>query len=609
MAHFRRKEWLPLFQTLTGIGIAVFYLCIFFSFHIYNLTGQSVSFGLAAVVTLLAVVMAVAHDALPIAILGVIGGFLSPVIFSAGGNHPYGLFSYVILIDLVALGAAYFRRWRALDLLCFMGTVALYQSWYVKYYRPEDQMLPALLFVSIFYILFLAIPTLYSLTRRLPEGVESLTLIAVDSLFSLFVYYNVLYRDYRYALGFVVLAQALLVFGLYNVWTVRVSRDSRTAQSLLIIALALVTLAIPIQLKLYGVPIAWAVEGVVFVWLGFRFRESIVRIGGAAALLLAAGGLVHRLPLHSLPFTPIFNLPFGSWALVIAAATGAAYLFHTRGEKTFELNEAIQWQAPDGLLAILAFLLAFILAAALLTMECALFWTTRRMENYANYQFDSLAVLWSIIPMATLWTIGAKRLAKAAPLAYVCFGLGGLVFLLGLGQYNHPTAVLALNATFLSKVVFISVLWWAAWTVPKIGLPEFERETALAFEVAGNVLLTVLLAFEFDRWSHHTDLISRRMGLALISAAWAVQAFSLIWVGLMMRKKPLRVLGFLLFGLTCGKVLLYDTNELEQIYRIVSFMATGLLLLLATWIYHRYSAALLGPQPAEQAQTPPEDQP
>ena len=66
----------------------------------------------------LAVVMAVAHDALPIAVLGVIGGFLSPVIFSSGGNHPYGLFCYVILVDSVALGAAYFRRWRALLLGC-----------------------------------------------------------------------------------------------------------------------------------------------------------------------------------------------------------------------------------------------------------------------------------------------------------------------------------------------------------------------------------------------------------------------------------------------------------------------------------------------------------
>jgi uncharacterized membrane protein len=91
--------------------------------------------------------MAVAHDAAPIAILGLIGGFLSPVLLSTGTNHPYALFTYIAILNFVAMGAAYFRRWRALDLFCFLGTSILYQGWYRKFYAP-DQMMPALLYTS-----------------------------------------------------------------------------------------------------------------------------------------------------------------------------------------------------------------------------------------------------------------------------------------------------------------------------------------------------------------------------------------------------------------------------------------------------------------------------
>ena len=86
--RFRRRNWDILFQVLTGGGIAAFYLCVFFSFQVYHLSDQPLSMVLAILVTALAVVMAVAHDAVSIALLGLIGGFLSPVLLSTGINHP-----------------------------------------------------------------------------------------------------------------------------------------------------------------------------------------------------------------------------------------------------------------------------------------------------------------------------------------------------------------------------------------------------------------------------------------------------------------------------------------------------------------------------------------
>jgi hypothetical protein len=51
---------------------------------------------------------------------------------------------------------------------------------------------------------------------------------------------------------------------------VRLRDDVRTRESLLVIGLVLTVLAVPIQLKLYAVALAWAAQGVLFVYLGVR---------------------------------------------------------------------------------------------------------------------------------------------------------------------------------------------------------------------------------------------------------------------------------------------------------------------------------------------------
>jgi len=93
--------------------------------------------------------------------------------------------------------------------------------------------------------------------------------------------------------------------------------DNRTAVSFLAITLGLVTLAIPIQLRLYGIPIAWAMEGAVFIYLGIRFRQMLSKIAGGVAFILAVVGLLSRLPLHRVFFTPCLMCPLAPGHLLL----------------------------------------------------------------------------------------------------------------------------------------------------------------------------------------------------------------------------------------------------------------------------------------------------
>jgi uncharacterized membrane protein len=69
----RRRGYPILFQTLTGGGLAAFYGCIYFYVQVYQLTGQTLSFAMLVLVTALALVMAVVHNAPFICFFGQLG--------------------------------------------------------------------------------------------------------------------------------------------------------------------------------------------------------------------------------------------------------------------------------------------------------------------------------------------------------------------------------------------------------------------------------------------------------------------------------------------------------------------------------------------------------
>ncbi|MFH0793170.1 MAG: DUF2339 domain-containing protein, partial [bacterium] len=397
---FRRKNWPILFYTLTGTGLAAFYLCIFFSFQVYKLSNQSLSFGLAVAVTALAVTLAVARNSVGVAVFAVIGGFLSPFLISTGENHPCVLFSYILLLDLVAMSAAYFRRWPGLDIFCFAGTILVYALWYGQFYA-RDQMSPALLFISLIYVFFLLIPILHTLVRRLPETNAGLTLLVANACLALMWYYRILYHDYEKILGGVVLAQAAAVFILHQAWVRRVGSKNLTAECLIVITLALVTASIPLELNLYGIAIAWAVEGALLNYVGVRIRRPLVEAMGAIALLLAAWKLLERLPLHTAHFIPVFNVPFGSWMFVVAACAIAAWIPRPNAD-AFE-----HWRK---LARVGALLLGFVLSCSLLSLEVIAFWEIlHRGPDFKIHCLTSLIVLWSLIAFAVTLVLDLRK--------------------------------------------------------------------------------------------------------------------------------------------------------------------------------------------------------
>jgi len=75
---------------------------------------------------------------------------------------------------------------------------------------------------------------------------------------------------------------------------------------------------------------------------------------------------------------------------------------------------------------------------------------------------------------------------------------------------------------------------------------------------------------------------------ASLSVFWAVYAIILLAVGIARRNKLLRLMGVGLFGVVIFKVFLYDLWSLGSLYRIISSITLGVILLIASFAYHKY---------------------
>ena len=90
-----------------------------------------------------------------------------------------------------------------------------------------------------------------------------------------------------------------------------------------------------------------------------------------------------------------------------------------------------------------------------------------------------------------------------------------------------------------------------------------------------------------------TTLISRDMAIGIVSAVWALHACVLIWHGLVSSYGIPSIRRVLLFAVAVCKTVLVDAFNLAGVYRIISWLGVGILLVVAALLYQRYSAVLL----------------
>ncbi|MDP3365818.1 MAG: DUF2339 domain-containing protein [Pseudomonas sp.] len=404
---------------LQGTGIAVLYLTVFAAMRLHPLLDPGMALGLLVAVTLFSAILAVQQNALGLAAAAALGGFAAPILTSTGSGNHVALFSYFALLNAGIFAIAWFKAWRLLNLIGFVGTFGIGFAWGLRSYTPEllGSTQP---FLILFFLMYVAIGLLFARrtlhdAANAPEArdellrwslrrgdyVDATTLFGPPLIgFGLQV---ALVRHIEFAAAF-----SALGLGLFYLLLARVLKARAGEQALLLVetclALGVVfaSLAIPLGLDARWTAAAWAVEGAGIFWLGLRQGRPLAR---AFALLLQVGA--------ALAF--VSGLEHGYGSLLDGSPLGALMLGAALLFSYWQLRQAPQaanaWE--HRLLPWLGLAgLAFVYLIAPLLFEA-----------------PGTAIAWALAGLATLF-VGLRIAAPS--FVYSAFAiqlLGGLLFL------------------------------------------------------------------------------------------------------------------------------------------------------------------------------------
>jgi uncharacterized membrane protein len=609
---------------LSGGGILILYLSIYASYNFYHLLEQPVAFLLMALVTTIGVLLSVRLNALAIAILGLVGGFLTPLLISSGQDNEVALFTYVALLDAGVLGVAYFKRWRSLDFLSFACTVMMTLGWAANFYRPE-KLWTTLAFTSLFFVLYSLLAVFHNVLPRRRSRWFDLALLAWNAtLYFGFSYLMFVDAGYERAApaSHALLLSAFFTGLFYAAWS-RCREDSLLAYGYIGAAVTCFTAAVAIQFELYWVTAVWAVEALALTWVGLRSGESAPRRYAFVVFLAAA---FHWLSFDTQTFAldagqvfmPLLNPRARSCAVLITTLVAAAWLYRrarvvteameaTEGAEGEHEVERVRHQLGEEERVAAASALALAangLAITLLSLDLSEYFNHQKAgsqglaaERAENARQFSLTALWSVYG-ASLVAYGVRRNFRALRYAGFVLLVVTTVKVLSVDMrfYDAVWHTPVLNQTFIAVAFLVAAYAFAVRLYTRA--PELGEERAIVpvLTVAANFLMLIALSAEaagyFDSGRAGAADAARARDLELakqlsLSVIWGLYGAGLLLAGGVWRVRLLRLMALVLLSLTTLKVFFWDLSSLDRVYRIVSFIVLGAILLAVSYLYQR----------------------
>ena len=595
---------------LSGGGVLILYLTVYAARVFYELIDVLPAFLLMIAVTTTAVLLAARHHAYAIAVLGLIGGFMTPALLSTGVDNQFGLFGYVALLNAGVLALAYFKRWRSLNHMAFVATVLVFAGWLAAHYE-EWKLWRTIFFLILFFLMFNALGVVYNVIRQRPARWFDISLIISNATLFFATSYALLERNHNPLLGSYALLWSAFYVLLFYFTHQRHRADKLLALSYIGAAVTFFTLAAAIQLDQHWVTIVWAMEALMLTWIGLRAHTAAPRY---VALPVFAVAVLHWFTADMFEFAyqagetfvPLLNRRAVSAAALVATLAGAVWLYRREGVR-------VERSERETISAVLI-LAANVLALTLLTADANDYFNARlafagtddrdaymAVENARQF---TLTVLWAFYALAAL-VVGVKRNILAlryAALVWLAV-TGAKLIAFDAGFYNAAWHLPLANQTFAAFVAFVAALWYAGRLYTHSDkIDEQERRVILvAVTVAANVYAITALSLEATGYFEKliragaladTDTRDLRLAQGLsLSLVWMLYGGAMLLYGHRRANRLLRLMALLLLTATAFKVFFLDLAGLEKFYRIVSFLVLGAILLAVSFLYQQKQRA------------------
>ena len=134
-------------QGLSAAGIADLFACFLAGVHLYHLIPPVAGFALMALTTAVAVVLALRQGPM-VALIGLVGGFLTPFWIQTGEPDARGLFGYLLLLQVGLLAVARRRGWTWIAGLSLAGGLLWVFAWLAGPFAADGTWLALFILLS-----------------------------------------------------------------------------------------------------------------------------------------------------------------------------------------------------------------------------------------------------------------------------------------------------------------------------------------------------------------------------------------------------------------------------------------------------------------------------
>jgi len=598
--RFQTKGYKLYGQTIAGGGIVVLYLSIYAAFNFYSLISQLPAMLLMALVTAVCCSLAYRYESRTLATMGLLGGLLTPYLLSTGKSNQVGLLSYLLVLDSGAGWLARKRGWGFLNLISFAGTAILFLAWAATFYQPQD-VWRTHIFLILFAVLYLGLVFDWRSKAVERTGKEAhLAWVLGGIVVFLFFEANViLFFDDAGRFWPFILIFCALGLGL-SAWL------RASAAALYIFLLPLLVGIWPwlgggyreadLPLTIASLTVFWMLFALFDV---VRVRRGLEPTEPSSLILGFLNGLVYFGMAYS-----VLREDYSGWLGLLAVGVALAHLVLANAIRTGRGLDAG--------------------TRSLVLVQVGVALTLTTLAIPIQLEQDWITIGWGLEAMVLIWigTVTASLRMRQAGLVVLVLCLMRLFAWTALRPL--PDYTLLLNRRFLAFLAVITIICLIAVLYRKSQAgARLRGDLGWSLNAAllppALVMLSVgifVIAVSQEAWTYfghqQADLdltlarerinstdyyrsfqaLSNRRQLTL-SLVWGFCSILAVVAGLVKRFRPVRLFGIGLFVLAIVKVFCVDIWRLEQLYRIISTVALGGLLLGVAFLYQRFKTLII----------------
>ena len=616
-----KKKYESFSAILVSGAMTIFYFVTFIAYAVFGYFPQSLAFVLMFLFTAFTVLASLSYNQVVIAIIGLVGGYAVPFLLSNNSGQVEILFAYTAIINIGVLILSFYKQWRSLYISAlFLTWLLLFSTWASAY--QYDDFVPYFVFNLVtfltFYVAFIA-----QKIHRVQELEAVDVLLFLFSSLSFYAMGVWLILDYypnnRTFVAMFTLLNAVFHFLVGYYFHLKKAPSQALKYLVLVLALSFATLVIPIQFKGTWITIFWIAEAALLFGFGRTKKMPVYERISYAVVILATFSLLIDWGKGSYSIfdmedarayiTPFANLLFIT-GLLYSVAVGAMAYINDKYKEAGTLNKVLSF-----LFNIFSVLILYCTFYREISVFCdmrALHQDPEIYNHYVAYQdlntFKGVwHIIYSVLFISAYSFLNVKYLKKKL-LAELQIGLNFLLLtiFMTLGLYYFSE----LRERYMEEAQeggqlslwFLNIRYVGLLSLVALGNSIYALSKFLEFKTGARRVLEMLLHFvilwvassELLHWTDiYESVANYKLGLTIL---WGGYAILLVVLGIFKRKKYQRISGIILVGFTLLKLFFYDTTHLDTLHKTIVFVRLGILLLVASFLYNKYTKEIEGEQ-------------